>query len=67
MKINNVGQLGIAYTLWVNQGKLIFVLFYGQARNYFFAGVKLTTSSIIEARYIESGGHKFGLGLEFEV
>jgi len=33
----------------------------------FISGVKLTLSSLIEVKNINAGGHKVGLGLEFDV
>lgn len=34
--------------------------------SYFLSGIKLTLSTLLDGKNINAGGHKMGLGLEFE-
>lgn len=48
-KVNNNGQVGLAYSQDVRDG------------------VTLTLSALVEAKNINAGGHKVGMGLEFDL
>lgn len=52
-KVNNLSQIGFSYTQQLSDGTT-------------FKSLKLILSALIDGRNINAGGHKLGLGLEFE-
>jgi hypothetical protein len=62
-KVNNICQLGLSFQQLLRPGMhSIFFLLISNDN----LGVKLTLSGLFEARNLNAGGHKVGLGLEVE-
>lgn len=70
VKVNNVCHVGLSFQQLLRAGKSIRDLFlYSITCNSFHfirLGVKLTLSALFDARNLNAGGHKVGLGLEVD-
>jgi hypothetical protein len=67
VKVNNICQLGLSFQQLLRPGIYIYIHFYLNIfYKIFILGVKLTLSGLFEARNLNAGGHKVGLGLEIE-
>jgi hypothetical protein len=65
-KVNNICQVGLSFQQLLKPGRKLKLRLEFLSILFRWLGVKLTLSALFEARNLNAGGHKVGLGLELD-